>query len=137
MDDNITNGTGQGGNRPSFTDMESIDFVKVKRNKVSNEPYLFFCPNDNRTTYLHTDFTRYYKYLACNSGFGKFKKAIFYKFNSERVERIDIRNIEPINILYELKKIILEQLRNPEDPTFCNTIYNAVEEELQRKQQNR
>ena len=102
---------------------------------VLNEPYLFFCPNNNRTIFLTHDFTRYYKYLACNSGFGKFKKAIFYKFNSERVERIDINKIEEryalIQALIQLRDFILQQ--RDQDPTFCETILTAVEEELQRR----
>ncbi len=130
IDSHINNGTGQGGNRPSFTDNEKTDFVKVERNKSSDEPYLFFCPDDPRTIILIKDFTRYYQYLACNSGFGNLKKAIFYNSNTEKINITEI----PQYALIELRNFILQQ-RTPEHPTFCNTIYNAVEAELQRKRQ--
>jgi hypothetical protein len=125
------NGNGQGGNRPSFTDSEETIFVKVERNKLSDEPYLFFCPNNPRTTVLFNDFTRYYEYLACNSGFGNLKKAIFYNSNAEK---INITDISSIHVLNQLRDFILQQI-NSEHPTFCNTILTAVEAELERKRQ--
>lgn len=72
------------------------------------------------------------------------KKAIFKKLGYiERSNRKFDRNIEdvvdiskkiPKEALIQLRDFILEQ-RKQEDSTFCNTIYTAVEAELQRKQQ--
>lgn len=122
----INNGNGQGGNKPSFTDTTETDFVKVKHNTLSDEPYLFFGPNNSRTTFLYHDFIRHYHFLACNSGFGNFKKAIFYEIESieSNAKRIDIKKI-PIQYLVQLRDFILKQ-RNSEQPTFCNTIYNTI-----------
>jgi len=130
MRNHITTGNGQGGNRPSFIDTEETDFFKVERNKYSGEPYLFFFPNDARTTFLHEPFIRHYHYLACNSGIGEFKKAIFY---NDQAQKIQINHIQKSYVLTNLINFILEQRK--QDPRFCNTIYTAVEQELERREE--
>jgi hypothetical protein len=75
-----------------------------------------------------SDFTRYYQYLACNSGFGNSKKAIFYDSNARKINISEI----PQYALNKLINFILQQ-RNSEHPTFCNTILTAIEAELQRR----
>lgn len=121
-----------------YVDHEKTQDVKVITNFASQEPYLFFYPESKdmslASAFIHPNY-RYYQYLAFNSGFGNSKKAIFKKLGYTKISnrRYD-KNIEdvvniakeiPQDALIQLRDFILQQ-RTPEDPTFCNTIYNAV-----------
>lgn len=121
-----------------------IDEVCHKENKISGEPYLFFGKEDIIT---HQQITssqgpNYYSYVAFNSGFGSSKKATFKMFNKDALRfgqdtttpTIDIKNI-PNKYLRQLRDF-LNKKRNSEDPTFCNTIYEAVIEVVGPSQQN-
>ena len=128
-----------------YIDNKETHNVKVITNIVSQEPYLFFYPEPNEMThssaFIHRNY-RYYQYLAFNSGFGNSKKAIFKKLGYIKLSN-DIhydKNIEdveeiskiPKDALIQLRDFILEQ-RTHEDPTFCNTIYTAVVQDLERR----
>jgi hypothetical protein len=78
----------------------------------------------------------YHEYVAFNEGrfpkTAKFKQIQINKsFASNSYSFPDVDNIQqiPKEALTQLRDFILEQ-RNPEDPTFCNTILTAVERVL-------
>lgn len=129
---NIISGSGY-GNKHEFKDNIEIEFVNLKRNSM-NKKFLFFSPNDSTTKNFYKDFIRYYKYLACTTGFGIFKKAIFYKAiiveNFSNMQEINISTIEKED-LEKLKVFIEEQQK--QDETFCSKIYKAILQELLRR----
>jgi hypothetical protein len=131
--------------------ISNVPRVTVKTNIFSREPYLFFGIIDRftgRTIEQSSSYGKHYLYVAYNSGFGNSKKAMFKKFKNndngysivitpehEYIREVYITGIAK-NYLIELRDFITEQRTTLNDPTFCNTIYTAVEAELQRKQQN-
>lgn len=135
-----------------YIDHEETQDVKVITNVASQEPYLFFYPNAKEmydsNSVVHPNY-RYYQYLAFNSGFGNSKKAIFkklcnIKLPNDRYDKniedvVDISKEIPIEALSQLLDFLNKKRNQRSDsfvhPTFCNTIYTVVVEELQRKQQ--
>jgi hypothetical protein len=126
-------------------DREETQYVKVITNFASQEPYLFFYPESSEmshaTALVHPNY-RYYQYLAFNSGFGNLKEAKFKKLGHIKLPngRYD-KNIENVHNISEIPKDALIKLRDfifdqrKQDPTFCNTIYDAVVEVVSPRQQ--
>jgi hypothetical protein len=117
--------------------------VTVKTNIFSREPYLFFgiINRFRRTIENSSSYGKHYFYVAYNSGFGNSKKAMFKKFNNpdngysmvitpehEHIHEVHITGIQN-DYLIGLRDFIIQQRTELNDPTFCNTIYNAVIEQ--------
>ena len=117
---------------------DRIDNVFQKNNMFSGEPYLFFGKKDTITDQEKEHFEYlYYYYVAYNSGFGRNKKAEFKRYNiygsnGTFTPTINISNILK-DALQQLKYFLDEQRLS--NPSFCNTIYTAVVEELASRQQ--
>ena len=129
---------GQYTNPNSFNTSDIPD-VLIKKNNFSSEPYLFFGKPDYipiRKNYNINHYPLYYYYVAYNRGFGPLKTANFktnYTKNND-IKKIDINEIPEIYLL-SLKKFLDE--KRISNPSFCDTIYAAVEQELSRREQQK
>ena len=137
-------------------DISKIIPKLTRKNDIFDEPFIFFYPqiinknlniykqNDDKIIYYNDQLPiMYYEYVAFNEG--RFsKKAIFKKlcyinrkgYNSifdKTIKNVSILSEIPSDELIKLKKFILQQRQ--QDPTFCKTIYTAIEEELERRTQ--
>ena len=135
----------------SLTRYSIIDFDKISpcRLKIKNdrfqEPFIFFGKTIYGTLniinginyYISAEPIVHYEYVAFNKGFPPLKTAGFKKIGihphsyassnySYSFPDAEISEI-PKEALIQLRNFILEQ-RNPEDQTFCKTIFNAVVE---------
>ena len=138
----------------SDIDTEKIQPRLKRKNNIFAEPFIFFSPKireDNLPSiiketnglivYSSKVPTMYYKYVAFNEGrfskTAKFKQVqinnITYVGNSYSFPDVQISEI-PKEALEELKEFIEKKRKRNnnsfEKNTFCNTIYNAVIEEL-------
>ena len=119
-----------------YIDNEPTPFVNVKKNLVSQEPYLFFGPESTKMRtngqITHPNY-RYYNYLVFNGGFRNPKEAIFKKLGYIEISDNEYeKNIEDV-LISEIPRDALDKLKDFLDkqrkqyPSFCNTIYTAVE----------
>jgi len=127
---------------------ENIQPRLKRKNDKFNEPFIFFSPkirkdnmpfvehNKNASLlYSHSIPTMYYEYVAFNEGYTRFNKTAKFKkleLNNSSFPDVPILEI-PREALIQLRDFILQQ--RDQDPRFCNTIYTAIEAELQRRQQ--
>ena len=123
---------GSGSNPDSFITIDIPD-VADKTNNFSGEPYLFFGKPElidigNNSS---EEYPLKYFYVAYNSWFGPFKIA---KFKTNDTKNIDIKKILTISLML-LKKFLDE--KRISNPSFCDTIYAAVEQELSRREQQK
>ena len=139
--------------RYNITNFNEISPCRLKiKNDRFQEPFIFFGKKihgelnviNKIDYYVHFEPIVHYEYVAFNNGFPPFKTAGFKKIiissSSIGFEYIysfpDIDNISeiPKDELIQLKDFILQQ-RTSEHPTFCNTIYTAIVQELERRSQ--
>jgi len=137
----------------SDIDTKKIQPRLKRKNDIFDEPFIFFSPKIREDNLPHIVMERndwllfsksvptmYYEYVAFNEGrfskTAKFKQVqinINFERNLYSFPDVPISEI-PQDALIQLRNFIIEQRTS--HPTFCNTIYTAVEAELQRKQQN-
>ena len=130
-------------------DTEKIQPRLKRKNDIFDEPFIFFSPKirkdnypsliDNKNNWLlfsHKVPTIHYEYVAFNEGrFPKTAKFKQLQINTSLSNRYSFPDIEiseiPKDALIKLRDFILQQ-RTPEHPSFCNTIYTAVEQKLRQ-----
>jgi len=113
----------------------------IRKNDRFQEPFIFWGKKiigklieGENLTYSNEP-SMYYEYVAFNEG--RFPKtAKFKQFTVQRYlfPNIDISEI-PEDALIQLRDFILQQRTELHDPTFCNTIYTAVVQDLERRSQ--
>jgi len=106
---------------------------KLKRRIPTMEPYVFFSKSDidgKTKKDLNSIVTEIYNYVAYNSSKDNKKVAKFKYYDGNKSVPIDIIDLPDIP-LYGLLSF-LEQQREVDD-SFCNTIYESISNEVNRR----